>query len=336
MSGLNANEARAASTTTALVPLTTIFATPEGSSTPATEANQIPTNIIVATGTPTNYIYSTASSASSSTSVASPSSGPGVSTVAKVTIGLSIPLVCLALLFGILFLFRRRKQKILKRGAQRPQYELGFSPAPTHTTFGDQKLGGGRVDSRSDIRNGSRRDSRMDYRRDSRTEKSRNESRTDSRSTSRLESRFNSRNSTYKSSISPSVHISELASPDDIAPAEHTIYEIGPGKEVEPEVDSEPEIEVASIVELPDTSRRSVKNWGRNRGSSRATEASRESMPTRPMPTRPPPPRDSKTRVARDRIPERPVYDGEGYDEEVNISWLAPTEPATPTSARFA
>ncbi|KAH8671912.1 hypothetical protein BGZ60DRAFT_430353 [Tricladium varicosporioides] len=320
MSRSNANEAREAPTsiTSGANTLVTVTAT-------ATDSISVPSNIVAASGTYVNpgytYVYTGIAPGDSSTAVPAATNTPGVSVAVKVAIGVSIPVVALALLFGIIFFFRRRKQKIIQRESQRPQYELGFSPAPSQLTFGDKKLAGSTLDGRSNTRNSSR------------MEKSRSESRTTNRSAGRLESRFSSHNSLAKYR-SPSMHIAELGSPTDIAPAERTIYEIGPGKEVEPEVDSDTEIEFASVVELPDTSRRSVKNWGRPRrlsvGSttSKASKASRDSMPTTPG-------RVHRSTLVRDTIPERPAYDGEGYDEEVNISWLAPPEVTTPRSSRF-
>ncbi|KAG9231757.1 hypothetical protein BJ875DRAFT_516201 [Amylocarpus encephaloides] len=354
--------------------LTTIYAVPvsntggAGAASPTTEPNALPTAIIAATGlpaAPTNtFSYNVPGSSSSAAAKSNPSSDKGeLSTGVKIGIGVGASLVAVSLIVGLFLLFRRRKQTILASQAKEPEYELGFSPAPTHTTFADKRrLESPRVDSRAETlhdrsiasqldssRSGSGLGSHMDTRSNSRLDQldnrtdSRNGSRNGSRNETRnghpnesrnnrqehrLESRVGSRNSLYQGRLSPRPggHVAELQtpiSPSSADPWHHTypIHELSSAKEAGElaggEIDSLSDMDqdpvVYEIVELPDTSRRSVKNWTRHP----STSSSQELRPA------------LKDVGDRSRIPIPAVPE----DDEVNTSWFT-SEPTTPTKAR--
>lgn len=311
-------------------PLATIYAIPVPTST--TEENALPTAIIAATGMPSapRNTY-TVPASSTNTAAAAPSSSASASTLpigAKVAIGVAIPLAVLALIVWLFLLFRRRKQKILEQSRE-PEYDLTFSPAPTHTTFMDKERQGSRVDSRAETLNNSRMASRLDSRSNSRLGSHHTESRSGSRQESYKENRIGSPQSFYKPSMSPSPtqqshhYVAELASPDLKSPTEnryptYPIHEIGPGKgyrgtDEESIAESDHDPIVYEIVELPDTSRRSIKNWHRS-----PSTASNESRPT------------IRDMGDRRKIPIPPVPE----DDEGERSWLQPTTPPA-TKASF-
>ncbi|CAG8976295.1 hypothetical protein HYALB_00005701 [Hymenoscyphus albidus] len=315
--------------------LATIYAIPVVPTLATTEVNAIPTAIVAATGVPSaprnTVTYGSPASSTSTTKAAPASSSASTLPIgAKIAIGISIPLFFLALIFGLFLMFRRRKQKILGPSKE-PEYDLTFSPAPTHTTFmdKDKERLAGHVDSRAETLNNSRMASRLDSRSNSRMGSHHTESRSGSRQESHLESRIGSPHSFYNPNMSPppsqqSHYIAELPSLGLKSPTEnryqtYPIHELGPGKENgaaddESLADSMNGPIVYEIVELPDTSRRSIKNWHRN-----PSNASTRSRPTI---------RDVGER--RTTVPVPPVPE----DDAGEWSWLQPTTPEA-TKASF-
>jgi hypothetical protein len=336
------------------VPLTTIYAIPIDTATltaaaPTTEANALPTSIIAAGGVPSTPTFTYSIPGASSPTGGTSSERSELSVGAKIGIGVGCGLLFISLIVGLFLFFKRRKQKLLAQRSKGPDRELGFSPAPTHTTFEKGKLDG-RVDSRADTLHnysiasrldssrsgtpGSGMVSKMESRSNSRLDQisRRNESRQTNRSGSPLHRRIPSRNSLYQGRITPNSnkYIAELATPTTPSDGYHNaspIHELGSEKgdieiqhhrgDIESINDETDDPVVYEIVELPDTSRRSVKNWNR-RTASMGSNTSRPTI------------RDVKDHRS---IPVPPVPE----DHEVFTSWLASASGSTtPTNSRFA
>ncbi|EPE25019.1 hypothetical protein GLAREA_11600 [Glarea lozoyensis ATCC 20868] len=329
---------------------TPVAATTSSTPRPTAQTFSVPTTLLTAsndgsTPTFTYRIPGTTSAAGDSPS----SQGGQISVGAKVGIGVGCGLLFVSLVLGLFLFYRRRKQKILAQNPNDPRLHRDFSPAPTHTTY---EKGG--LDSRADFRAealhnysiASRLDSsrsgtpasgmtsKMESRSNSRLDHNgnRNESRQTNRSGSPLHRRMPSNNSLYQGRITPSSnkYIAELATP--ITPSDgyyspSTIHELDSEKgdieiqnqprDDESITDETEEPIVYEIVELPDTSRRSVKDWNR-RTASMGSTASRPTI------------RDVKDHRS---IPVPPVPE----DQEVQTSWLATaSNPTTPIKAKFA
>ncbi|RDL38118.1 uncharacterized protein BP5553_05551 [Venustampulla echinocandica] len=140
-------------------PLTTVYAIPVNPAIPTSPTPGGPTSSSGSSQQPTSAIptpqynsYSFYQPPESSTATPTPSpssSSASSSTSTKLAVGITIPLVFLALLGGIFFFVKRRRRKILQE-QKRSRYELGFSPAPTHTTFAEKPHKNARSDSRAD------------------------------------------------------------------------------------------------------------------------------------------------------------------------------------------
>jgi hypothetical protein len=323
---------------------------PVSSAAPTTEANALPTSIIAAGGVaaiPT-FTYRIGPAASSS-ATSSPPQASQISIGAKAGIGVGCGLIFVSLIVGLFIFFRRRKQKLIAQNPNDPRSEHVFSPA--HTTYEKGNLEAraysrtetlhnynmaSRVDTSRSGTPGSGMAGKMESRSNSRLgqNSNRNDSRQTDRSGSPLNRRVPSRNSLYQGRITPNSnkYIYELetpTTPSDGYYSPSTIHELGSEKgdiEIEHQRDDnesvndvtdEPVVMKAQFVELPDTSRTSVKNWNRRTASLKSTT----SRPT--------------IREVREHrsIPVPPVPE----DPEIQTSWFSSASgPTTPTNSRFA
>lgn len=366
------------STTTVEHPLTTVYAIPidPTKSTPISnsQTTQQPgsNNDTPATAIPTpkynSYSYYQPPASSTAIPTVSPSSSTPTST--KIAVGIVVPLAFLAILGAAFFLFRRRRRKITQE-QKHSRWELGFSPAPTHTTFSEKPNLDVRSASRTDTlaTNGTQNrakkysngmDSQMLSPTDSNMDmESDVASQADSqRSGSALGSRTLRQHSSFSSNPGPRAsHIAELASADisnSFHPSTDVIHELGPGKETEEEAMTTAGLRSGSapiasaVAELPDTSNQSIQK-GKGPAPTPPTElpATKElddvleaEQSTSALPATGHAEHQSAATELPAPIPkvegdvEGPTAQAPVANQETTTSWLS-SEPNTPTDEKF-